>query len=45
MYFAQVHLLESDLDRKSQSLKEAEERLSDLEKEYEGYKVHNIQYT
>ena len=35
----QVHLLESDLDRKAQSLKETEARLSDLEKEYEGYKV------
>ena len=34
-----VHLLESDLDRKAQSLKETEARLSDLEKEYEGYKV------
>ena len=37
--FPQVHLLESDLDRKSASLKEAEGRLADLEREYEGYKV------
>ena len=37
--FLQVHLLESDLDRKTQSLKEAEGRLADLEREYEGYKV------
>ena len=37
--FHQVHLLESDLDRKTHSLKDAEGRLADLEREYEGYKV------
>ncbi len=35
----QVRLLETDLDRKKRDLSGTEERLSSLEKEYEGYKV------
>lgn len=34
-----VTLLESDLDRKGQTLKDTEERLEKLEKEFDGYKV------
>lgn len=32
-------MLESDLDRKKRSFAESEDRISELEREYEGYKV------